>query len=42
MKTSQFSSDPLEVPEIEKGVANMARLDPAVAAKLRDILGMKK
>jgi hypothetical protein len=33
---------PVGVAEIEKVVASMARLDPALAAKLRDILGIKK
>jgi hypothetical protein len=32
----------LEAAEIEKVVAGMARLDPAFAGKLRDILGIKK
>jgi tripartite-type tricarboxylate transporter receptor subunit TctC len=42
MKQANLSIDPLEASEIEKVVASMARLDPALAAKLRDILGIKK
>jgi tripartite-type tricarboxylate transporter receptor subunit TctC len=42
MKQANLSIDPLEAPEIEKVVASMAKLDPALAAKLRDILGIKK
>jgi tripartite-type tricarboxylate transporter receptor subunit TctC len=42
MKQANLSIDPVEAPEIEKVVASMARLDPALAAKLRDILGIKK
>ena len=51
MKDSQFSAemtqaklglDPLEGAEIERIVAGMARLDPGLAAKLRDILGINK
>jgi tripartite-type tricarboxylate transporter receptor subunit TctC len=42
MKQANLIVDPLEAPEIEKVVASMARLDPALAAKLRDILGIKK
>jgi tripartite-type tricarboxylate transporter receptor subunit TctC len=42
MKQANLSIDPLEAPEIEKVIAGMARLDPALAAKLRDILGIKK
>jgi hypothetical protein len=33
---------PVGVAEIEKVVASMAKLEPTLAAKLRDILGIKK
>ena len=42
MKQANLSIDPVEAREIEKVVAGMARLDPPLAAKLRDILGIKK
>ncbi len=42
MKQANLSIDPLDAAEIEKVVASMAKLDPALAAKLRDILGIKK
>jgi tripartite-type tricarboxylate transporter receptor subunit TctC len=42
MKQANLSIDPLEAPEIERVVASMARLDPALATKLREILGIKK
>ncbi len=40
MKQANLSIDPLDAGEIEKVVASMAKLDPALAAKLRDILGI--
>jgi hypothetical protein len=42
MKQANLGIDPLDAAEIEKVVANMAKLDPGLAAKLRDILGIKK
>lgn len=42
MQQANLSIDPLDAAEIEKVVASMAKLDPALAAKLRDILGIKK
>jgi hypothetical protein len=42
MKQANLSIDPLDAAEIEKVVASMAKLDPTLAAKLRDILGIKK
>jgi tripartite-type tricarboxylate transporter receptor subunit TctC len=42
MKQANLSIDPLDAAEIEKVVASMAKLDPALAAKLREILGIKK
>lgn len=42
MKQANLTVDPLDAGEIEKVVASMAKLDPALAAKLRDILGIKK
>ena len=42
MKQANLSIDPLEAPEIEKVVSSMAKLDPALAGKLREILGIKK
>lgn len=42
MKQANLSIDPLEAPEIEKVVSSMTKLDPALAVKLRDILGIKK
>jgi tripartite-type tricarboxylate transporter receptor subunit TctC len=42
MQQANLSVDPVDAAEIEKVVASMTRLDPALAAKLRDILGIKK
>jgi hypothetical protein len=42
MKQANLSIDPLEAPEIEQVVSSMTKLDPALAVKLRDILGIKK
>ena len=42
MQQANLTIDPVEAAEIEKVVASMARLDPALATKLRDILGIKK
>lgn len=42
MKQANLSVDPLDAAEIEKVIASMAKLDPGLAAKLRDILGIKK
>jgi tripartite-type tricarboxylate transporter receptor subunit TctC len=42
MKQANLSIDPLEAAEIEKVVASMAKLDPGLATKLREILGIKK
>jgi hypothetical protein len=42
MQQANLSIDPLDAGEIEKVVASMAKLDPALAGKLRDILGIKR
>ena len=42
MQQANLTVDPVDAAEIEKVVASMAKLDPALAAKLRDILGIKK
>jgi len=42
MKQANLSVDPVDAAEIEKVVASMAKLEPALVAKLRDILGIKK
>jgi hypothetical protein len=42
MQQANLTVDPVEAAEIEKVVASMAKLEPALAAKLRDILGIKK
>ena len=42
MQQANLSVDPVDAAEIEKVVASMTSLDPALAAKLRDILGIKK
>ena len=42
MKQANLSVDPLDAAEIEKVIASMAKLDPGLAAKLRDRLGIKK
>lgn len=42
MRQANLGLDPVRGPEIEKIVAGMSKLDPGIAAKLRDILGIKK
>jgi tripartite-type tricarboxylate transporter receptor subunit TctC len=42
MQKAKLGLDPVQGPEIEKIVAGMAKLDPALAAKLKEILGIKK
>ena len=42
MKQANLSIDPLDAAEIEKVIGSMAKLDPGLSAKLRDILGIKK
>lgn len=42
MKQAKLNIDPLDGAEIEKIVANISRLDANLAAKLREILGIKK
>jgi hypothetical protein len=42
MQQANLSIDPVDAAEIEKVVASMAKLDPTLAVKLRDILGIKK
>ena len=42
MKQARLSVEPLEASEIEKIVARLAKLDGNLAARLRDILGIKK
>jgi tripartite-type tricarboxylate transporter receptor subunit TctC len=42
MKKAKLGVDPLEGAEIERIVAGMSKLDPGLAAKLREILGIKK
>ena len=42
MKKAKLGVDPVEGAEIERIVASMSKLDPGLAAKLRDILGINK
>jgi hypothetical protein len=42
MQQANLTVDLVDSTEIEKVVASMTRLEPALAAKLRDILGIKK
>jgi tripartite-type tricarboxylate transporter receptor subunit TctC len=42
MKKARLGVDPVDGSEIEKIVADMARLDPDLGAKLREILGIKR
>lgn len=42
MKQAKLNIDPLDGAEIEKIVANISKLDANLAAKLREILGIKK
>lgn len=42
MKQAKLGLDPVEGAEIERIVGGMSKLDPGIAAKLRDILGIKK
>ena len=42
IKQAKLGLDPVEPTEIERIVARMSKLDPGLAAKLRDILGIKK
>lgn len=42
MKQAKLGLDPVQGAEIEKIVAGMAKLDPGLATKLREILGIKK
>ncbi len=42
IKQAKLGLDPVEPAEIERIVAGMSKLDPRLAAKLREILGIKK
>jgi tripartite-type tricarboxylate transporter receptor subunit TctC len=42
IKQAKLGLDPVEPAEIERIVAGMSKLDPGLAAKLREILGIKK
>lgn len=42
MKQARLGVDPVDGAEIERIIGGMSKLDPAVSAKLRDILGVKK
>ena len=42
MKQAKLGIDPVEAAEIERIVGTISKLDPGIAAKLRDILGIKK
>ena len=42
MKQAKLGLDPVDVAEIERIVAGLSKLDPSMAARLRDILGIKK
>jgi tripartite-type tricarboxylate transporter receptor subunit TctC len=42
MKQAKLGLDPVDVAEIERIVASLSKLKPTLAARLRDILGIKK
>jgi tripartite-type tricarboxylate transporter receptor subunit TctC len=42
MKQAKLGLDPVDVAEIERIVASLSKLEPTLAARLRDILGIKK